>query len=80
MNASVTINGKPHHPYAVFVNRVTGAKGVAIANYDDQCITVELKMDDGTHLDRYRLVDDTRWCSSDDGISIPPYSAAVVIA
>jgi hypothetical protein len=72
--------GKPHHPYAVFISRKTGKAGVVIANYDEkQSVTVQTALDNGQALGRYRLVDDPAWRSTADGIVLPPMSAAVVI-
>ncbi len=80
VGAAVTCDGKPHHPYAVFINRITGKPGVVIANFDEhQTITVQAVLDDGVRLNRYRLVDDGAWHSAEQGIELPPCSAAVLI-
>ncbi len=80
IGASVTCEGEPHHPYAVFVNRANGKKGVAIANYDERkAVTVQVTLDDGGKLGRYRLVDDPEWRAVANGVNIPPCSAAVAI-
>jgi len=80
VGASVTANGEPHHPSAVFVNRDNGKSGVVVCNYDkEEGITVQVTLDDGGRLGHYRLVDDPEWRSTEDGIAIPPSSAAVVI-
>jgi hypothetical protein len=80
IGATVTANGEPHHPYSVFVNRNNGKSGVVIANYDEtRATTVQVRLDSGEVLDRYRLVDDAAWRSTADGITIPPQSAVVVI-
>ena len=80
IGATVTVGNEPHHPYAVFVNRRNGARGVAIANYDEGVtITAQVTLDDGTSLSHYRLVDDPTWRDVGAGIVIPPCSAAVVI-
>ena len=79
--ASVTVGGRPHHPYAVFRSRSSGRPGVVIANYDERLpIEANLEMEDGSTLGRYRLVDSPEWLSVDGGIAVPPESAAVVIA
>jgi hypothetical protein len=79
VGASVTLDGTPHHPYAVFVNRQTGRKAVAVANYDEQkMVTVQVGLDDGQALNRYRLVDSPEWQPAAAGISLPPCSAAVL--
>jgi hypothetical protein len=53
---------------------------VAVANYDErQAVKVQVRLDSGQALSRYRLVDDPRWRSTADGIALPPLSAAVVI-
>ena len=78
--ALVTCSGQPHHPYSVYVNRSNGAYGVAVANYDeDDEITLEVALDDGGGLGRYRLVDDPAWHVVKDGVRLPPCSAAVVV-
>ena len=75
-----TMDGQPYHPYAVFVNRTNGKSGVVVANYDEnKSVTVQVKLDDGNRLRRYRLVDDPEWRLTEGGITIPPCSAAVVI-
>jgi hypothetical protein len=80
VGANVTVDGKPHQPYAVFVNRKTGKPGVVICNYDlKHEITAEVSLDNNGSLNQYRLVDDPGWHSTKDGIPIPPRSAAVVI-
>jgi hypothetical protein len=40
---------------------------------------VKAVLDDGTELERYRLVDDLAWKDARDWIEIPALSAAVVI-
>jgi hypothetical protein len=80
VGAAVTCADKPHHPYAVFINRKNGKHGVAIANYDEaKTITVRVTLDSGARLGRYRLVDDPTWQPTDNGIILPPCSAAVVL-
>jgi hypothetical protein len=80
VGAHVTMDGQPHHPYAVFINRDNGKSGFAIANYDEkQTIVVEVELDNGQRLDRYRLVEEPAYRPVDKGILIPPCSAAVVI-
>ena len=75
-----TAEGKPHHPYAVFVSRKTGKAGVVVANYDEgQALTVAVKATDGQPLTHYRLVDDAALRSTAAGIVLPPMSAAIVI-
>jgi hypothetical protein len=85
--AVTTVEGKskipvrgPHHLDAVFVSRVTGKAGLAIANYDEkQAVTVQVALDSGQALGRYRLVDDPGWRLTANGIVLPPCSAAVVV-
>ena len=78
--AEVTRDGKPHHPYAVFVNAKNGQSGLVICNYDEhQAITVSARLQNGQALTRARLVDDAQWKPLDGGIVIPPQSAVVVI-
>jgi hypothetical protein len=71
----------PHHPYAVFVSRRSGKTGLVVANYDERrAVTVDIALDSGQALSRYRLVDEPTWLSVSGGIAIPPMSAAVVIS
>ncbi len=80
VGAGVTAEGKPHHPYAVFLNRRHGRPGVVVANYDEKkSVTVQVMLDDGSRLGRYRLVDDPAWRPAKDGVVLPPASAAVVV-
>ena len=80
VGASVaTDHGSPHHPYAVFINKLGQAPGLAIANYEDESICVDVALDGDHSLSRYRIVDDEHWHDLDGRISIPPRSAVVVI-
>jgi hypothetical protein len=80
VGARVTVGGQPHHPYAVFVNRVDGKSGIVIANYNEkQALTVHAELESGQPLSRYHLVDDVAWYSTENGIVLPPCSAAAVI-
>jgi hypothetical protein len=80
VGAQVICEGKAHHPYAVFVSRQDGRSALVICNYsDNQTITVQAALDNQQPLARYRLVDDVRWQSTQNGITIPPCSAAVVL-
>jgi sugar phosphate isomerase/epimerase len=80
--ASVTTaDGKPHKPYAVFRHKDTKKIGVVISNYSHkETVTVFVKPESGETLTQYRLVDNSEWKPAQKGISIPPCSAAVVIA
>lgn len=74
-------DGRPYHPYGVFVNHKTEKSGIIICNYGEKdSITVYAKLDNGMPLTRYRLVDGDGWLSIDQGILIPPCSAAAVIS
>jgi len=78
--AEVRLEGKPHHPYAVFLNRKSGKYGVVVANYDEQrTVRLDVQLTDGSKLQRYRLVDDPEWKSMEGGIVLPPCSAGVVV-
>jgi len=80
VGATVTSDGKPHQPYAVF-NGTNGRPGIVICNYDDnKAITAQATIDgaDAGQM-RYRLVDDPAWRNVSDGITIPACSAVVVI-
>lgn len=74
-----TADGQQHHPYAVFISQSGGVPGLAIANYDDEAITVTVDLDSDHALSRFRLVDDEIWHVVAEGIVIPAESAAVVI-
>jgi len=72
----VDSEGKPHHPYAVYLNRKNGKIGVVICNYDEErTITVFAHPEDQSRLTLYRLVDVDEWEAAYDGIIIPPCSA-----
>jgi hypothetical protein len=72
-----TSDGQPHHPYAVFSHRDTGEAAVAVANYADEPVTLEVDAI-GARL-AYRLVDDEQWRESTARVELPARSAAVVI-
>jgi hypothetical protein len=72
--------GERHYPYSIFRNLKNGKSGMVICNYDEtNSVTVKAVLDDGTELERYRLVDDPAWKDARDWIEIPALSAAVVI-
>jgi hypothetical protein len=80
IGASVTADGAAHRPYAVFVSRSTGRAGLVICNYDERsAVTVHARLADGGGPLRWRTVDDPAWRPCEDGIRIPPQSAAVAI-
>ena len=80
IGAQVIREGAPHHPYAVYINAKTGARGLVICNYDEtKPITVSATLDSGETLNHYRLVDDPTWHPAAGEIAIPPLSAVVVI-
>lgn len=80
LGAKVTSDSKPHHPYSVFLNKHSGKSGIVVSNYAmHESITVHVSLDNHHPLNRYRLVDDPAWCSMDQGILIPPCSAAIII-
>ncbi len=80
VGGSATAGGRAHHPFSVFVNADNGQRGMVVANYDlDNPVTIQVALDDGQPLNRYRLVDDPQWKSTDGGIDLPPASAAVII-
>ncbi|NDJ54033.1 MAG: hypothetical protein GYB68_13250 [Chloroflexi bacterium] len=80
VGVDVKVDGKPHHPYSVFINRRTGLTGLVIANYDEaNPIIAQATPDDGSTFSRYRLVDDPTWQPVERGIAIPPQSAVVVL-
>ena len=78
--ANVTCESQPHHPYSVFLNRKTGKAGLVIANYDEEKpITVQTRLEYGSALNRWRLVDEPEWHPFEGSIQIPACSAVVVI-
>jgi len=78
--AIVTCEGQPHHPFSVFFSRSSGKTGIVISNYDEtKTITVHIMVADGKIPSHYRLVDDPTWRPTENGIVIPPCSAAVAI-
>ena len=80
VGARVTRDAQPHHPYSVFSNRINGKVALVIANYDEkEPVTLEARIDSGQPLLRYRLVDDPTWKPVEQGIFVPPCSAAVVL-
>jgi hypothetical protein len=80
VGAHVTVNGKPHQPYSVFISQKTGKPGLVVANYAEiGSILASISLDNGEKLTRYRLVDTPQWQTLDPGVQIPPCSAAVVL-
>lgn len=81
LGGRVTVDGAPHAPYAIWRRHDDGSPGVAVASYDpERTIAPVIRLDDGTPLARYRLVDDDRWQPVEEGrIVLPPRSAAVVL-
>jgi hypothetical protein len=76
----VRLDGKTHHPYAVFLNRKNGKHGAVVANYDEQrTVRLDVRLTNGGELQRYRLVDDPEWKRLERGIMLPPCSAGVVV-
>lgn len=81
--ATVTgADGKPHHPYTVFLPQGGGAPGLVIANYDLKDPAAFKVAIDGQDLAtyRYRLIDDPTWKPALGGITIPARSAVVLVA
>ena len=80
LGASVTSDGKAHHPYSVFLNVIPNKVGLVICNYEEHLqVTVIASQESGELFRSYRLVDNPVWKPVEDGITIPPQSAAVVI-
>jgi hypothetical protein len=80
IGASVTSQGKPHHPYSVFIHAETGQRGLVICNYAEAMdIDVRVSLQDDQVLSRYRLVGDPHWQPFSEEIHIPAQSAVVVI-
>lgn len=80
VGAQVTVEGKPHHPYAVFHDHAGGQAAVVVANYsEDTAIVAQVVLESGQALSRYRLVDDAAWQPVGAGVRVPPRSAAVVL-
>jgi sugar phosphate isomerase/epimerase len=81
VGATVTAGDKAHHPYAVFAHAETQQEAVVVCNYDEhEPVTVNVTLDSGQALSRYRLADDPLWRPTTGGVTIPPQSAAVVLA
>ena len=76
--ARVTLaDGTDHPHYSRFVAK-DGTSALVIVNYsDDKAITVHAELDEG-NLTRYRLVDDAAFKCTENGITIPTRSAAIV--
>lgn len=70
-------DGRPHHPYAVYLHRDTGQPALAIANYAEEPASVEIN-GIGAPL-ACRLVDDTQWRESDGRVEVPARSAIVAL-
>jgi hypothetical protein len=71
--------GTPHHPFAVW-RRSDGRLGVAVANYSmEQAVAVEVSLDGGQPLEKYRIVGQDQWQSVVGGVQLPAMSAAVVL-
>ncbi|MCL2647917.1 MAG: DUF6259 domain-containing protein [Phycisphaerales bacterium] len=81
LGSSVLAEGKPHHPYSVFVNAKTHRLGLVVANYqNDKPVTLEVTLDNNHQpLERWRLIDDATWHPFSQVITLPPASAAVII-
>ena len=80
IGATVSLNGRSHHPFSVFINHSNGKSGLVVANYDEkETLTVQAALTDGHPLNRYRLVEDSTWRSVHAGIILPPCSAAVAL-
>jgi sugar phosphate isomerase/epimerase len=80
IGARVTCEGKPHHPFSVFVSPSSGKSALVVTNYDEHAaVAVEATLDNGQPLSQYRLVDDPAWRLTAGSIHIPPLSAVVVV-
>jgi len=71
--------GAPHHPFSIFLHAETGEPGVVIANYRREDVQVRVDVDGMGGSVVYRLVDRDEWFDGDQGISLPPRSAVVVL-
>jgi hypothetical protein len=80
VGASVTANGRPHHPYAVFRHRDREEYCVAVANYEaEHAATIQVNLDDGRALTHVRLLDEPTWRRIEGTTTIPPRSAAIFV-
>ena len=80
VGATVMVDKHAHQQYSVFENRTNGKSGVVLVNYDESnSITAQVTLENQQQLSRYRLVEDTAWQSSTDGVIVPPLSAAIVL-
>jgi hypothetical protein len=78
VGGTVTNNGNPHHPYALYKNRQSGRYGLVVANYEDAEIRVSVLVEGEENL-RYRTIEDHNWANFDGTISISPRSCVVVL-
>ena len=72
------LSGKPYDTFSIF-KADDNSLGAVVCNYEDAEQTVELTKEDGTHFEKYRLVDDTEWKTVRGGVVIPARSAAIVL-
>lgn len=82
LGAQVTIWDDPeraHPAYSVFRGASSGTPGLVVVNYDrERSAKLRVRVDGAGGL-RYRLVDDAAWRNVDQGIELPPRSAAVAV-
>ena len=72
------LEGAVHEPYGVF-RAVDGSLGVVVCNYENQSITVKVERINNGCFTRSRLVDGEEWMPIQDGIFLPPRSAALLL-
>jgi len=77
---TVTANGKPHHPYAVYKSLKTGELGVVIANYNQlDGVKVKISYKESKLKYRYRFVENHNWETTDSEIVISARCVVVVL-
>ncbi len=78
VGARVERGGRPHHPFAVYVNAKNGKPGLVVANYEDEAAEVTAAAE-GAALSRWRAIDDTAWRAFGGKALISARSCIVII-
>lgn len=72
-------DGTKHHPYSVFLNRKTGKLGLVVCNYSyTETIEISAQCENGQEFQQWRLLEEDTWHTVQEGMQIPPCSAAVI--
>jgi len=78
LGARVTTEGRPHHPYAVYLGARSRTPGLVVVNYEPSAVALDLALDGAGPL-RWRTIDDPAWRPLAGALPLPPRSAAVVL-